>query len=134
MLPHTMNNPFYQRAMRSAQRFLKNERKLAAWFNQYRSKMIQHKGKAGEAGNILISFVQMLGDWINGSYRTIPTSLLIKMVAALFYFINPLDLIPDFLPAMGFVDDIGVLLWVYRGMQKEVDNYKHWKQKVVSES
>ena len=44
-----MNNPFYRRAMRRAERFLKNEGKLGAWFNQYRAQLIEYKGKAGEA-------------------------------------------------------------------------------------
>ena len=36
------------------------------------------------------------------------------LIGALIYFINPLDLIPDFTPIVGFTDDFGILMLVYR--------------------
>jgi len=32
-------------------------------------------------------------------------------VFAMLYIISPLDLIPDFIPVIGWLDDLGVLVW-----------------------
>ena len=33
---------------------------------------------------------------------------------AIIYVISPLDLIPDFIPVVGWLDDLGVLVWAAR--------------------
>ena len=35
-------------------------------------------------------------------------------VFAMLYIISPLDLIPDFIPVIGWLDDLGVLVWAAR--------------------
>ena len=35
-------------------------------------------------------------------------------VLAMLYVISPLDLIPDFIPVIGWLDDLGVLVWAAR--------------------
>ena len=35
-------------------------------------------------------------------------------VLAIIYVISPLDLIPDFIPVVGWLDDLGVLVWAAR--------------------
>lgn len=35
-------------------------------------------------------------------------------VLAMIYVISPLDLIPDFIPIIGWLDDLGVLVWAAR--------------------
>jgi uncharacterized membrane protein YkvA (DUF1232 family) len=40
---------------------------------------------------------------------TTPWSARVSILGALGYFVSPLDLIPDFVPVMGFADDIVVL-------------------------
>ena len=36
------------------------------------------------------------------------------IIGALIYFINPFDLVPDFIPFVGFVDDMTIIALVYR--------------------
>ena len=35
-------------------------------------------------------------------------------VLVMLYVISPLDLIPDFIPVVGWLDDLGVLVWAAR--------------------
>ena len=35
-------------------------------------------------------------------------------VLAMLYIVSPLDLIPDFIPVIGWLDDLGVLVWAAR--------------------
>lgn len=41
----------------------------------------------------------------------VPVVAKVTLVGALVYAVSPLDLIPDWLPIMGELDDIGVALW-----------------------
>jgi uncharacterized membrane protein YkvA (DUF1232 family) len=58
------------------------------------------------------------------SDSTIPRAAKIALAAAAVYLLSPIDLIPDFLPVIGYVDDLllaavvldGVLNWVDRGI------------------
>jgi len=45
------------------------------------------------------------------------------VVAALLYFIVPLDSIPDFVPVAGFLDDIGVVAAAIRYLGTQLDRY-----------
>ncbi len=43
------------------------------------------------------------------------------IIVALGYFISPVDLIPDFIPVLGFTDDLGVLLVAVKAVSSFVD-------------
>ena len=45
------------------------------------------------------------------------------IVAALVYFISPIDAIPDFAPILGYLDDFGVILAVTKFMADELKPY-----------
>jgi uncharacterized membrane protein YkvA (DUF1232 family) len=67
-----------------------------------------------------------------GHYRAVPPKVLIKIIAALLYFINPLDLIPDAIAGIGLVDDLAVLTWVYRSVQDELDKFISWEKSRIA--
>jgi uncharacterized membrane protein YkvA (DUF1232 family) len=45
------------------------------------------------------------------------------VVAALIYFITPLDAMPDFAPLVGYLDDIGVIAWTIKFLGSEITSY-----------
>lgn len=47
----------------------------------------------------------------------------VVVVAALLYFIFPIDSIPDLLPVVGFLDDIGVVAAAVKFMAGELERY-----------
>lgn len=49
------------------------------------------------------------------------------IIFALTYFISPVDLIPDVLPGIGYVDDALVIAWVLHNLQTEVVAYRKAK-------
>ena len=48
-------------------------------------------------------------------------------MAALLYFVTPLDAIPDWLFGFGLVDDLAVLAWVLRTWQEELAAFQQWR-------
>lgn len=65
--------------------------------------------------------------WWRGEYRAVNPKALLAIVAALLYFLSPVDAIPDWLPVMGFVDDIGVLAWLMSTWRAELDAFRAWR-------
>ena len=71
--------------------------------------------------------------WFKGEYRQISNQALLMVVAALLYFIAPLDAIPDWLVGVGFVDDLAVLAWVMRTWHGELEAFRAWRDRQSSE-
>ncbi|WP_298188764.1 YkvA family protein [uncultured Pseudomonas sp.] len=65
--------------------------------------------------------------WWRGEYRAIDSRALLAVVAALLYFVTPLDAIPDWLFGIGLVDDLAVLAWVLRTWQAELAAFQQWR-------
>jgi uncharacterized membrane protein YkvA (DUF1232 family) len=74
---------------------------------------------------------RLLSAYARGEYRRIPGKVIISITAALLYFMNPFDLIPDALPALGLTDDLAVLSWVYQNLSRELSAFREWEQVVV---
>ena len=64
--------------------------------------------------------------WWRGEYRQISQQALLAVIAGLLYFLSPLDALPDWLPGLGFLDDIAVLAWVMRCWRSELDAFRAW--------
>jgi uncharacterized membrane protein YkvA (DUF1232 family) len=73
---------------------------------------------------LLLRFVKA---WIGGQYRDVPWQSLLAAVGALLYFLNPLDLIPDFIYGFGFLDDALVVGLVIRSIQGDLERFRAWE-------
>ena len=67
-----------------------------------------------------------------GHYREIPWKSFLIVVAAIIYFVNPFDLLPDLIPLAGLTDDFAVLVWVYNTLNVEIDKFLAWEQSRVT--
>ena len=67
--------------------------------------------------------------WWRGEYRAISAQALLAVVAALVYFLMPLDAVPDWLLGVGLLDDLAVLAWVLRTWEGELQAYATWRER-----
>ena len=58
----------------------------------------------------------------------IPTKSIIMIIVAVFYFVFPVDLLPDFIIGLGFIDDVAVLGFVISQISSDLSDYKEWKE------
>ena len=70
----------------------------------------------------------LLQDYWAGDYKNVPWKLLASLGFAVAYLVSPLDIVPDFIPILGFVDDAMVFSLVISSFQEELDEYKQWKK------
>lgn len=67
-------------------------------------------------------------DTVNGQYNLDPTHLAM-IGGGLLYFILPADFIPDFIPFIGYIDDLAVLTSIMNSLKGEIGEYRNWKEK-----
>ena len=87
-----------------------------------------NKGALSDVWSQLRLLFSLTKDYAKGSYVDIPKTTIVSVLAALLYFISPIDLVPDFIVGMGFLDDAFVLGFVYKRVSKELLKYQAWKK------
>ena len=76
----------------------------------------------------IATLTRMLKAYASGDYKTIPWKSLVLIVAGLIYFVNPLDLIPDFIPMIGLMDDLALLFWIFNSVNNDIEEYQAWEK------
>ena len=77
----------------------------------------------------LLLLMSLVKDYYQGNYRNIPYKTISAAVVGLLYVLNPIDIIPDFIPFIGHIDDALVLRFCLKLMEKDLRKYKTWKDK-----
>lgn len=76
----------------------------------------------------LKTMLRLLLSWVSRSYARVPWSALVMIAGAVCYFVMPVDLIPDVLGPLGFVDDAAVIGTVVQSVRAELDRFRSWEQ------
>ena len=71
----------------------------------------------------------MIGDYWDGSYKEVPWTTIAAAVGALLYVFSPIDLIPDFIPVLGLVDDALVISLCLKAIDSDLQTYVAWKKR-----
>lgn len=66
-------------------------------------------------------------DYLKGRYN-FSSATITMIVVAILYFVIPTDLVPDFIPLGGYVDDASVIAYVIGQIHNDLQNYKNWKE------
>jgi len=71
--------------------------------------------------------LRLVSDYYNGKYSNVPWKTIAMAVFALLYVLNPVDLIPDYIPVIGFVDDAFVMGLAWAAVESDVQDYAVYK-------
>lgn len=128
-----MKNPFFDIALAKAARLAGKPGRIALLLTKLGGKLSRVDWKtvtASTAKDKLSVFSRLASAYATGKYRDVSWKSVLIVLAAIIYFLNPLDLIPDFIPVLGLTDDFSVLLWVYNAVSKEIDKFLVWERSV----
>ena len=76
----------------------------------------------------LRTMAELVRAWVRGEYRDVSTSSLALIAAGLLYFVVPTDLVPDFIVALGLLDDAAVIGYVVGAVRSELLAFRDWRQ------
>lgn len=104
-------------------------------FNEFSGKEVSDRDlrkaeeKAGNLGERIADFkllLSMFKDGVSGRYK-VPKATLAIIATAIIYVVSPIDAIPDFIPVLGWTDDIGVVAFAMTRLSGEISKYKRFK-------
>lgn len=71
---------------------------------------------------------RMVKAHISHEYRGFSNRTIGLFALGLLYFILPIDFIPDFIPIIGYVDDLTVLMAIFKSVSSDVEKFLEWER------
>ena len=73
-------------------------------------------------------FFSMLKDFFAKKYTDVPVATIMSVASTLLYVFLPIDIIRDFIPGIGFIDDAAMIALCLRMAKLDIEKYKAWKE------
>jgi len=126
-----MLNSKYDRYYRSAGAFLNSPEKMSALMGKAVGRL-SLLGRSNEQFRLfkerILIFIRMIKASMKREYTNVPWKTLLVITAGLIYFVTPIDIIPDFIPVTGFLDDFTILLWIFNNFNKDIEAFRIWEE------
>ncbi len=122
-------NKFFERAKFRASTILGDKKKLEEVLNASKARLGEvslENSKLSKLGHNLRVFLRMIQAFTKGKYTEAPWKSMVAIVAGVIYFLMPIDLIPDFIPFTGFIDDFTVIMLIANAFQHDIKQFEVW--------
>lgn len=116
-----------KRAAKGASSIVKDTNKLSHLVDTASSRIDSGTSQLNSVKNDLKTLLSMLKATASRQYSGVSKTTLILSAGAVVYFINPMDAIPDILPATGLLDDATVIGIVITSVKKDIEKFKEWQ-------
>ena len=130
-------NTFFQSALRNAMGVAGRRSRLLSLLPKLALKLRESNWgndlNAAAAKDRFFVLGRLIKAYALGQYRQVPWQTLLLIVAAVLYFVNPLDMVPDIIPLTGLTDDFAVLVWVYNSVSTEIDKFLQWEKSNINQ-
>lgn len=104
--------------------------KVITIVNEVADKLADEQSKDNKFTQLFASaltVVRLVRAYAGGQYREIKTTTIVSGLAVLLYVLSPIDLIPDFIPVLGWLDDLSLVSWFVGKFQGELVRFREWE-------
>ncbi len=108
----------------AAEKLTHQEERLKKTVEKSVEKAEKQKRKILDFWDELQWLLRMVRSYLNREYRNVPWKTIVFAVAAIIYFLNPFDAVPDIIPGLGYLDDATVVGFVFSAVKDELEKYK----------
>ena len=115
------------RAAKGARSILKDKNKLNTLVDTASVSIDSGVSQINSVKDYFKTLLGMLKASVKGDYSGVSKTTLLLSAGAVVYFINPLDAIPDILPATGLLDDATVIGIVITSVKKDIEEFRLWE-------
>ena len=116
-----------QKRFKKAEALLKDDVRMESFLEKIEKKIKWIPFLAQEFKNIP-TMVSMVRSYLRGNYTKILKRTILAIVSALIYFLSPIDVVPDWIPLLGQLDDAIVIASCWNLVNKDVEDYRQWKK------
>ena len=82
----------------------------------------------GEEFAVIPIMISLIKHYVEGKYTTVPYGTILAIMSALIYVLSPVDIIPDFIPFVGYLDDVAVIGLCLSMVKTDIEAYDEWRQ------
>ena len=112
--------------MEEAEEILKNKDKMEKFLYDLEQKL-QTVPLAGNVLSMIPTMISLIKSYIKKEYTEIPVGTIAAVISALLYWVSPVDLIPDIIPGVGYMDDAAVIAVCLKLVGDDLEEYKKWR-------
>ena len=116
-----------QKRFKKAEALLKDDVRMESFLEKIEKKIKWIPFLAQEFKNIP-TMVSMVRSYLRGNYTKILKRTILAIVSALIYFLSTIDVVPDWIPLLGQLDDAIVIASCWNLVNKDVEDYRQWKK------
>ena len=121
----------FSKAQEMAEKLAREQEKARSMLEEALRKAEQQKQRIVDFWENLQILIQMVRAYFNKEYANVPWKTIVFAVAAIIYFLNPFDVIPDMIPSLGFLDDATVIAFVVNSVKEELDKYRQFQNQSI---
>ena len=125
------SSPLFKKFLGTAEEYLKRPTRVKQLLNDAYKKASEKKdigSIAQEAWETMQTLFRLIRASIAGEYTGLPTTTVVAAIAVTIYFMSPIDLIPDFIPVLGLLDDVALVAWFGTTIKEEMDKFVEWEK------
>ena len=111
-----------------AEEIARDKQRTSTLLGEAMRKAEKQEGRLQSFWAELQTLFRLMQAWVRGAYREIPWKTVVLILAALLYFVNPMDMIPDAILGIGYLDDATVIAWVIRSLKRDIDRFVEWEK------
>ncbi len=86
------------------------------------------QGRLAQFVDDLGSVSRLLGSYYRREYTRLPKKTIVMGLLALFYFLNPFDILPDVFPLLGYIDDAAVVSFLVGAFRFDLETFRSWEK------
>src|SRR4051812_43351243 len=118
----------FRRASSDAEEYSRDPKRLRKLVEDAVGKIsIIPRGPFAETWPYLMAMIRVIRDYTRAEYRDISEPNLVTIIAALIYFVSPFDVIPDWVPILGHIDDAFVVSLALKTVRGDLDTFMAWE-------
>lgn len=123
-------NRVFAAALERAKAYATDPKALRALFDEatQKAKSIP-KAPFADLWAYLQAMLRLIRAYYHGEYRNVKLANLVLIIGAIIYVLDPLDLIPDWIPGLGFLDDATILAFAVQKTRETLEDFKAWETK-----
>ncbi len=123
-----MEVPSIKNLQQRALRLVQDPEQLGKLVQEADAKAQAQQSRRGAFWDELKTLLRLLRAYGTGRYRDVPWKTLLAAAGAVLYFLNPFDLIADFIYVFGFVDDALVVGLVLASIRGDLERFTAWER------